>query len=146
MGMRVVDLRDDKERQIERKAYAGESLGPEVDRPVAELTEIGRKDGYLSMKPGGKFDESCRSIHTRKIGEMLDQRGGMDLMQAACYRVRFPVIWAFVKAFGAKGNDWRGKKLIRKGFEFVKAINAGIAEKAIAFFQRELKEREQAVL
>jgi hypothetical protein len=88
MGMPVVDLRDEKERQIEKKAYAGESLGPEVDRLVAELMQIGRTDGYLSMQPGGKFNENCRHIRAREIGEALNKRGGMDLMQAAYYRVR----------------------------------------------------------
>jgi len=36
LGKPVIDLRDDKERQIERDACAGESLGAEVDRLIAE--------------------------------------------------------------------------------------------------------------
>ncbi len=83
MGKPVIDLRDDKEREIERDAYAGESLGPDVDRLVAELIQIGRTDGYVSMTPGGKFNEKCNHVRACEIGEALNKRGGTDLMLAA---------------------------------------------------------------
>jgi|GEM_PF-414451 len=87
-GKPVKDMRDDKERQIARDAYVGKSLGPDVDRLVTELIQIGRTDDYLSMTPGVKFNEYRRNIRACEIGEVLNERGGMDLMQAAYYRVR----------------------------------------------------------
>jgi len=43
-----VDLRSDKEKRTEREAYAGGSLGPEVDELVAELIEIDRIHDFVS--------------------------------------------------------------------------------------------------
>lgn len=64
------------------------SLKPEeVDRLIAELIAIGRRDGFLSMQPGGKFNQECRHIRAREIGERLNTVGGMSLMQTAGYRV-----------------------------------------------------------
>lgn len=83
----VLDLRDDKERQIERDAYAGKSVDPDFDRLVAELIEIGKTDSYVSTVPGGKFDENRKHIRAREIGKILNERGGIDLMRAAYYRV-----------------------------------------------------------
>ena len=59
-----------------------------MDRLVAELIQIGRTDGYLSNTPGGSFNEYRQHIRAREIGEALNERGGMDMMRAACYRVR----------------------------------------------------------
>ena len=88
LGKPVIDLRDDKERHIERDAYGGESLGAEADQLIAELIRIGRSDGYLSMNHGGKFGKDGKHVRAREIGEALNKRGGMELMQAAYYRVR----------------------------------------------------------
>lgn len=85
---RVIDMRSSKEQQIERDACAGKSLGLEADRLVEELIEIGKTDGYLSMRPGGKFNETNKHIRARQIGQELNKRGGMDLMKAANYAVR----------------------------------------------------------
>jgi len=81
----VVDLRGDRERQIESDANAGKSLGPEADVLVSELIEIGNSPGYLGS--GEEFD-GFEHIRTREIGERLNQLGGKDLMVAAYYRVR----------------------------------------------------------
>ena len=87
-GPHVIDMRSRKEQQIERDAYADKSLGPEADRLVEELIQIGETDGYLSMRPGGKFNETNKHIRARQIGEKLNELGGMDLMRAANYAVR----------------------------------------------------------
>jgi len=86
-GMKVIDFRSDEERQIEREAEAGLSLGPEVDSLVAELIEIGRSDGFLSMQAGGKFNKNHKHIRAREVGTRLNEIGGMKLMQATGYRV-----------------------------------------------------------
>jgi len=83
----AVDIRSDRERQIESDAKAGAGLGSEADALVEELMEIGRQDGYLSTHPGGKFNERCQHIRAREIGEILNRLGGLELMQAAGYRV-----------------------------------------------------------
>lgn len=100
------DLRDDKERKIERDAIAGISLGEEYDLLVKELIEIGRSDDYLSTEPGGKFDDRCRHLRTREIGNHLNDRGGKDLMCAVYYRVghamgsgaarRLEIAWGYI--------------------------------------------------
>ncbi|MEK7652976.1 MAG: hypothetical protein AAB358_00620 [Patescibacteria group bacterium] len=87
-GRPVIDLRDSKERQIEKDAHAGRSLGPDIDRLVTELIQIGETDGYLSMTQGGKFNKDCVHIRAHEIGESLNKRGGIDLMQAVHYRIR----------------------------------------------------------
>jgi hypothetical protein len=82
------DLRSEEEKRAEADAYSGVSLGPEADRLVAELIEIGKKEEYLSMKPGGNYNAACKHVRARQIGELLNQQGGKDLMVAAAYRVR----------------------------------------------------------
>ena len=106
MGWRHIDLRDDNERQIERDAIAGVSLGEEYNLLVKELIQIGRSDDYLSTEPGGKFDDQCRHLRTRQIGNHLNDRGGEDLMCAVCYRVgqalgsgaarRLEIAWGYI--------------------------------------------------
>lgn len=81
-----VDLRSDKEKQIEREAYAGLSLGPEVDALVAQLIEIGQTCDFVSDS-GDNFDGNGYHIRAREIGIRLNEIGGMELMQTVCYRV-----------------------------------------------------------
>ena len=81
-----VDLRSDKEKQIEREAYAGLSLGPEVDALIAELIEIGRTCDFVSNS-GDDFDGNGYHIRAREIGTRLNEIGGMELMQAVYYNV-----------------------------------------------------------
>jgi len=88
LGFKIRDLRSDDERQMEREAYAGLSLGPEIDHIVDELTRIGSIDGFLSMQPGGRFNENRRHIRAREIGEELNKMGGLDLMKKVAYRVK----------------------------------------------------------
>ena len=83
-----VDLRDDKERQIERDANAGKSLGAEADLLVTELIQIGNGPGYISNSGGAEFNERGDHIRTHEIGERLNEIGGNDLMIASCYRVK----------------------------------------------------------
>ena len=81
-----VDLRSDEERQIEREAYREISLGPEADPLVNELIVIGQTYDFIS-DPGGNFNENGQHIRTREIGDTLDRMGGIELMQAAYYRI-----------------------------------------------------------
>jgi hypothetical protein len=81
-----VDLRSDEERQIEREAYREASLGPEADPLVEELIEIGQTYTFIS-DPGGNFNKNGQHIRTREIGDTLDRMGGIELMQAAYYRI-----------------------------------------------------------
>ena len=60
----------------------------EVDQLIEELTEIGRRDDFLSERPGGGFNSECRHIRTRAIGKRLNEIGGLDLMQAVQRRIR----------------------------------------------------------
>ena len=103
------DLRSDKEKHIEKRAYSSLSLGPDADVLVAELVEIGRTCGFIST-PGGNFDDSGHHIRARQIGVQLDKIGGMELMQAAYYRI-VAILGAAVGrslevAWGYIGNWW----------------------------------------
>lgn len=103
------DLRSDKEKRVEKRAYSSLSLGPDVDVLIAELVEIGRTCGFISA-PGGNFDDNGYHIRTRQIGMQLDKIGGMELMQAAYYRVVAilgPVAGRSLEiAWGYIGNWW----------------------------------------
>lgn len=87
-GHPFIDMRGDKERQIEREANAGKGLGAEADLLVAELIQIGNGLGYISSKSGGEFNQKGDHIRTREIGERLNEIGGNDLMIAANYKIR----------------------------------------------------------
>ena len=60
----------------------------EAEKLIAELLVIGKKDDYLSERPGGQFNGQCHHIRTRQIGRRLNEMGGLDLMQSARERVR----------------------------------------------------------
>ena len=52
---------------------------------VDELIEIGRTKGFLGK--GGEFDSNEHNLRARQIGEELNERGGLALMQEVWYRV-----------------------------------------------------------
>lgn len=81
-----LDLRLEEEKQMEREAYSGVSLGPDVDALVIELVEIGQRDDFIS-DPGGFFNKNGQHMRAREIGVTLNIRGGIKLMQAVYYRV-----------------------------------------------------------
>ena len=55
----------------------------EVERLLKELIKIGQLDDYLSLQPGSPFNIRCHHTGARRIGERLNQIGGLELMQAA---------------------------------------------------------------
>ncbi len=81
-----VDLRSDEERQIEREAYREISLKREADPLVKELIVIGQTYDFIS-DPGSNFNKNGQHIRAREIGDILDRIGGIELMQAAYYRI-----------------------------------------------------------
>jgi len=60
----------------------------EVNKLLAELVKIGKLDDFLSTQPGGPFNVRCHNIHARRIGERLNDIGGLELMQAARSHVK----------------------------------------------------------
>ena len=111
-GDKDVGMRSDEELDIEREAEAGLSLGREADRLVDELIKIGCKGGFLSSEPGDRFDQNGRSMRARRVGQRLNEIGGLRLMKIAWYRVRFTLspgpasrdldmTWDLI-------GDWRG--------------------------------------
>ena len=60
----------------------------EVNRLLDELVKIGKLDDYLSLQPGGPFNVRCHHTGARKIGERLNEIGGLELMQAARSHVK----------------------------------------------------------
>ncbi len=67
-------------------------LSPEPKREVKklldELVKIGELDDFLSLQPGGPFNVRCHHVRARKIGERLNEIGGLELMQAARSHVK----------------------------------------------------------
>jgi len=55
----------------------------EVKGLLDDLVEIGRLDDYLSLTPGSPFDGHCHHTGARRIGERLNEIGGLPLMHAA---------------------------------------------------------------
>ncbi len=60
----------------------------EVEKLILELIDIGKREDFLSERPGGSFNIQCHHIRARAIGKRLNQVGGLALMQAARERVR----------------------------------------------------------
>jgi hypothetical protein len=81
-----LDLRSEEEKQIEREAYRGVSLGTDADDLVIELIAIGQNSDFVS-DPGGIFNKNGQHKRAREIGATLNVMGGFKLMQAAYYRV-----------------------------------------------------------
>ena len=68
------------------------SLSPsarkEAEHLFAELVVIGERDGYLSEHPGGQFDARCHNSAARRVGQQLNELGGLELMLAARESIR----------------------------------------------------------
>jgi len=60
----------------------------EVKRLLEELVKLGKLDDYLSLQPGGPFNVRCHHMRARKIGERLNQIGGLELMHAGRAHVK----------------------------------------------------------
>jgi len=60
----------------------------EVNHLLEELVKIGKLDDYLSTQPGGPFNVRCHHVRAHKIGERLNEIGGIELMQAARWHVK----------------------------------------------------------
>jgi hypothetical protein len=65
---------------IFKKPLFAAEFRPEVTRLVEELVVIGKKEGYLSERPGSGFNGQCRHRRAREIGSRLNEIGGFDLM------------------------------------------------------------------
>lgn len=55
----------------------------ETNKLLDDLVKIGKMDDFLSLQPGGPFNVRCHHTQARKIGERLNEIGGLELMQAA---------------------------------------------------------------
>lgn len=65
-----------------KKPYPAHA-GPEVERLINELIQIGKSDDFISERPGGSFNIYCRHNRAKEIGVRLDELGGIDLMEYA---------------------------------------------------------------
>ena len=60
----------------------------EVKELFAKLIKIGQLDDFLSLRPGGPFNIRCHHTGAKRIGERLNEIGGLALMQAARSHVK----------------------------------------------------------
>jgi len=81
------------------------SRGSEIGAFVQELNAIGVSDGFLSFRPGGKFNQQCRHIRAREIGMRLNMIGGSSLMRKVYERVECPKARQLAAAWDEIG-DW----------------------------------------
>ena len=80
------------------------SRGTEITAFVVELNTIGLSDGFLSFRPGGKFNDQCRHIRAREIGMRLNMIGGSSLMRKVYERVDCPKARQLAAAWDEIGN------------------------------------------
>lgn len=76
-----------------QKPFSGK-YKDEMNRLIEELKQIGKKEDFLSERPGGLFDRECRHVRTREIGERIFEIGGADTME-----------WTIKKISKACGKD-----------------------------------------
>lgn len=91
-NVNVLDLRSDREREIERTA-SKPTDNRKVEAMMNELIKIGRRSNFICLsddqkKKAREFDEELCHRRAKEIGETLNSLGGMELMQAAYYRVK----------------------------------------------------------
>jgi len=60
----------------------------EVNSLIEELIEIGKRDDYLSERPGHPFNAQCRHIRAREIGQRLNEIGEFELLEYATQKVK----------------------------------------------------------
>ena len=60
----------------------------EVNKLIDRLIDIGVRDDYLSLTPGGPFDIQCHHREAKDIGKRLNEIGGVPLMLAARKQVK----------------------------------------------------------
>jgi hypothetical protein len=87
------------------KSPAGPPVPAEFRTLIDELTVIGAKEGFLSFKPGGRFNQQCRHIRAREIGMRLNMQGGSGLMRKVYDRVDCPNARQLAAAWDEIG-DW----------------------------------------
>ena len=73
-----------------RKSYPSQ-YKQEVERLTKDLVQIGKKEDYLSERPGGAFDQNCRNIRAREIGVRFHEIGGTRLMEDIMKKIAKPV-------------------------------------------------------
>ena len=55
----------------------------EVNQLLADLVKIGQQEDFLSLSPGGSYNIHCHHLGARRIGQRLNELGGLELMFAA---------------------------------------------------------------
>ncbi len=60
----------------------------EVQGLINKLIIIGKQDDFLSVVPGGPFDQQCHHHQAREIGRKLHAIGSLDLMMAVRMTIR----------------------------------------------------------
>ncbi len=69
-----------------RKLYPSQ-YKTEVERLTQDLITIGNREDFLSERPGGAFDQNCRNVRAREIGQRFFDLGGIELMENRLKRV-----------------------------------------------------------
>ncbi len=69
-----------------RKSYPSQFKN-EVERLTQDLIQIGNKEDFLSERSGGPFDQNCRNVRAREIGERFFTIGGIPLMEETVKKI-----------------------------------------------------------
>jgi len=82
---------------------------PEVDKLYKQLVQIGKRDGFLSERPGGLFNPQCRNIEARQVGQRLYTIGGVPLLDRVMQKIRRPLgkeLSSHLEYCWAETGDW----------------------------------------
>lgn len=61
----------------------------EVKQMIDQLVNIGRKDDFISLAPGGPFDYQYHHRDAKAIGRRIYEIGGIELMMAVRQNVKY---------------------------------------------------------
>ncbi len=69
------------------KSLTDRYAGKNIEKEIRQLEKIGSSEGFLSLQPGGSFNENSRNIEAVKIGQSLNNQAGKEGMEIAALRI-----------------------------------------------------------
>jgi hypothetical protein len=76
----------------------------QIQSLIDELSTIGRNEGFLALRPGGRYNEQCRHRGARAIGARLHALGGLPLMRRVYDRLECPRLQQLAAAWDGVGG------------------------------------------
>jgi tetratricopeptide (TPR) repeat protein len=93
---------------------AADHLVDVLDALMDELVQIGFTDGFLSVQPGGQFDDRNRHIRTREIGTLIAAIGQRGIFEAGGQALASNLLLGIVISHVEKKMDYRSHSMCLK--------------------------------